>query len=437
MTLLALCTVSMSAQQMAINNFSQMRKGLLRTKTFATDKTQATLELHTSEKGFTFTANGKDGVTAVEDDDKITLLLPHRTRYITIRHDDYGSLIWKVPRKVKVLKKKRRYQCDLMTLSPKKEYRMTKQWVVFHIQPDNAILYVDSTQTFVRGGEAQLYMPLGEHQCRVEAPFYEPWTGTVSLTEDGRTEQHVTLQSIYSYLTVRTPLDGAAILLDGTPIGIKEAMTDRLAPGRYRLAVVRNNVCFYNSVIDIAPTERKVLDITEKMLSPVAIPTTMTPQQWAANDANDVMSPSADSIKATVHIIAPDSETAILINRDVVGEGEWQGQLPQGLYAVHARKDSLETATCWLRIDDSTEQVINLATPQSAYGMLNIESNVVGADIYINGKHYGTTPAVIRDLPAGHNYRVRLTKEGYRDVEKLLLLRGNEMNRLAIDMKTK
>lgn len=425
-----------AAQQMAIDNFARMKRGLLRGKTFETDKTQATLDLYTSEKGFTFVADGGKDATATEDDDHITLLVPHRTRSLTIRHPDYGELTWKVPSDVKTLRKKRRYRCDLLTMSTKKEFRQIKQWLVMSTDPAHAILHIDSTQLQINGGKAQLYLPLGEHSYMVEAPFHAPVEGTVTLSDTGRTDRHVVLPPLYCYLSVKTPLEGATILLNGAPIGQTKAVTNRLASGRYRLTVVRNGVCFYNEWVHLRPAEKKVVELTEQQLYAVAIPKDMTLAQLSelptGHDATATM-----RIEAPVHLIAPDDETTILLNRDSVGVGEWQGTLEGGYYAVNTVKDGLESATVPLWIESDREQTLNLSAPQSAYGMLNVVANVVDAHLTIDGKPKGTTPTVVRNLPAGRSYRVTVEKEGYKDATETVYIRGNEMSRVSIKLKKK
>lgn len=117
------------------------------------------------------------------------------------------------------------------------------------------------------------------------------------------------------------------------------------------------------------------------------------------------------------------------------GEGKWDGKLSKGLYAINTQKDGLESATYYLWVDTETEQTINLSTPQSAYGMLNVQSNVVDADILINGILSGKTPTIIRNLPADHTYEVKLKKAGHKDIVKSIYIRGNEMNNLSIYMK--
>ncbi len=436
--LLALAVYSTSTvrgQEMSVNNFYRMKKNILRGKTFTTDKTQVILDMKTSEKGFTFKADGKTDVTAKEEDEKITLLLPHKTRFLEIKHADYGTLTWKVPSKYKVLKKKKHYSCDLITNSPKKAFHINKQWAVFYVQPQNAILYVDSTIHAVRNGKLQVYLPLGNHNCKVEAPFYDTWEGKICLNDSERVEQTVTLEPIYSYLTVKVPLEGCSILLDGDTIGNTQTISNRLAAGRYRLTIVRKSLCYYNEWVDIKPSEKKVVQIRKTDLIPTSIPRNMTASQLAELPPTDRPFITNDSIHATVHIIAPDSVTTILVNHEKMGEGKWDGTLQKGLYAISTEKDGMQSGAQYLWVDSSFEQTINLSAPQSAYGMLNVQSNVVDAEIFINGIASGKTPAIIRNLPADYTYEVKLKKKGYKEVSKQMSIRGNEMNNIMIKLK--
>lgn len=424
----------MAAQEIKIDNFCQIKKKFLSHKQFTTDKTQAILDLYTSEKGFTCKADGKTDINIKEEDDKITLLLPNKTRYIQINHPEYGELTWKVPQKFKVLKKKKHYRCDLITNSPKKKYQVNKQWAVFYVQPQNAILYVDSTMHFVRNGQIQVYLPLGNHACKVEAPFYESWEGNICLNDSERVDQQVNLKPVYSYLTVRTPLPNCTILLNGSSIGETQTISNRLTAGRYKLTIVKKSICYYNDWIDIKPAEKKVVNITKKDLNPMSIPPYLTTTQLAELPPGKQHFIN-DSVQAPVHIIAPDNETSILINREKQGMGEWNGVLPKGFYAINTEKDNLESATYYLWVENGWEQTINLATPQSAYGMLNIQSNVVDAEIFINGIASGKTPSIIHNLPANHTYQIKLKKNGYKDAFRTIYIRGNEMNDLIINMK--
>lgn len=188
---------------MNIEKFKRVKFDLLNHTLLPVDKKQATLDLKTDEKGFTFKADGITDIKAKEGDGKLTLLTPHKTKFLVIKHPDYGQITWKVPGKG--LKKKKHYQANLLTDKPGKEYKLSKQWVVFKVEPANAILQFDSTTVLLRDGTAQFNAPVGKHGYHVEAPFHEEVSDSIELSDSAKLTVPVVLQSFYSYLTVRTP----------------------------------------------------------------------------------------------------------------------------------------------------------------------------------------------------------------------------------------
>ncbi len=434
-----------AAQTTRIQGFTTLRKKDLRREGLKTDKTQAVLELVTAEKGFTFKADGKADLTPQEGDDKITLLLPDKTYTVSVKHPEYGELAWRVP--VRRLRRKHYYRAYLLTSSPKKEYRADRQWTVFYFSPDNAILYVDSTRHTVSGGKIQLYLPVGRHACRAEAPFYDEWKDVVTVTDSVRADVQVRLQPLYSYLTVRTPLADAAIRLDGDSIGSGSTVSRRIMAGRHQLTLTRRGYCYYNAWVDIDTVAKKVVTLTEVDLHPVAIPRGMTPTRWAempatvpaANGAPALTAATlatADTLTAPVHITAAEADAEILIDRESVAIGEWTGRLSRGYHVVSARKDGMESVARSLTVEDRWPQEILLETTQSGSGVVSIVSDVVDADVYIDGRYTGKTPLQL-SLAAGRTCRIALRKDGYRSTETTTVVRGNEMNRLYINMKPK
>ena len=120
--LIAVLSLPCVAQKISIGQFKRVTFDLATKKMFPVDKKMATLDLKTDEKGFTFKADGKTEIAAQEGDGQITLLAPHKTAFILVKHPEYGQLIWKVPGKG--LKKKKHYQAIMQTDKPGKEYKL-------------------------------------------------------------------------------------------------------------------------------------------------------------------------------------------------------------------------------------------------------------------------------------------------------------------------
>lgn len=434
--LLMILLLPLEAQKMNIEKFKRVKFDLLNHTLLPVDKKQATLDLKTDEKGFTFKADGKIDIKAVEGDGKLTLLTPHKTKFLLIKHPDYGQLTWKVPGKG--LKKKKHYQANLLTDKPGKEYKLSKQWVVFKVEPANAILQFDSTIVLLRDGTAQFNVPVGKHGYHVEAPFHEELSDSLELSDSTKLIIPVVLQSFYSYLTIRTPLPEATIVLDGQPIGKGSATSGHLQAGEHHLMVIRGMTSFYDGVVSLGKAEKKIVELTGGDIrnNPIAQKrSVMRSDSVPVSPDSDFLTTLTLKAKAPVTITAPDDSTEIWINRESVAIGKWEGKLELGYYILNTCKDGMESNPFPFWVDDELPKLLDLSAPMASYGLLNIHSNVVGATIYINKLKVGQTPFVVENLPASKPCKVRLTCDGFRDVEATITPIGNDM--VDVDLKMK
>ena len=436
--LIAILSLPCVAQKISIGQFKRVKFDFAKKKMYPVDKKMATLDLKTDEKGFTFKADGKTEIAAQEGDGQITLLAPHKTAFILVKHPEYGQLIWKVPGKG--LRKKKHYQAIMQTDKPGKEYKLSKQWVVFQVIPENAILQVDSTVALVRDGTAQFELPLGKHGYHAEAPFYEELSDSVEVVDSAKLVVPVVLQSVYSYLTVKLPIAEGLIFIDSEPIGKGEATSGHLQPGDHHLIVMQEETCFADTVINMGVGEKKVLalktsDLRARPLMARAINPQPIEEVKDSTVTDSLAAVPQDSLKAPVTITAPDEETQIWLNREPLAYGKWEGQLGIGFYSVSTVKEGLESKPIFLWVDDTLPKVVDLSLPKASYGVLNIHSNVVGATILINRVEVGVTPCILENLPATVACKILLKKKGYRDAAITVMPVPNDMLNVEINMK--
>ncbi len=436
--LIAILSLPCVAQKISIRQFKRVKFDFAKKKMYPVDKKMATLDLKTDEKGFTFKADGKTEIAAQEGDGQITLLAPHKTAFILVKHPEYGQLIWKVPGKG--LRKKKHYQAIMQTDKPGKEYKLSKQWVVFQVIPENAILQVDSTVALVRDGTAQFELPLGKHGYHAEAPFYEELSDSVEVVDSAKLVVPVVLQSVYSYLTVKLPIAEGLIFIDSEPIGKGEATSGHLQPGDHHLIVMQEETCLADTVINMGVGEKKVLalkasDLRARPLMARAINPQPIEEVKDSTVTDSLAAVPQDSLKALVTITAPDAETQIWLNREPLAYGKWVGQLGIGFYSVSTLKEGLESKPIFLWVDDTLPKVVDLSLPKASYGVLNIHSNVVGATILINRVEVGVTPCILENLPATVACKILLKKKGYRDAAITVMPVPNDMLNVEINMK--
>ena len=436
--LIAILSLPCVAQKISIGQFKRVQFDFAKKKMYPVDKKMATLDLKTDEKGFTFKADGKTEIAAQEGDGQITLLDPHKTAFILVKHPEYGQLIWKVPGKG--LKKKKHYQAIMQTDKPGKEYKLSKQWVVFQVIPENAILQVDSTVSLVRDGLAQFELPLGKHGYHVEAPFYEELSDSVEVVDSAKLVVPVVLQSVYSYMTVKLPVAEGRIYIDSEPIGKGEATSGRLQPGDHHLIVMQEETCYADTVVNLGVGEKKILTLNASSLKPRPLMarainpgTVEEPKDSTVTDS--LAAVPQDSLKALVTITAPDEETQIWLNREPLAYGKWEGKLEIGFYIVSTLKEGLESKPVFLWVDDTLPKVLDLSLPKASYGVLNIHSNVVGATIILNRVEVGVTPCILENLPATVACKIQLKKKGYRDETITVMPVPNDMLNVQLNMK--
>ena len=381
------------AQEMHIIQYAKVKKGPFNMNHIVIDKQQAILDLKTSENGFTFLANGKTEIAAEEGEGMLTLKTPHKTKFIIVKHPDYGQLTWKIPTK-KGLRKKRHYTATLVSVSPDKEFKLQKQWVVFEIQPKDAILTVDSTLTLVNDGKQQMYLPIGNHTFIAESPFHQQEEGTFELTDERPQTIFLALQPIYSYINVKTPLEGCDILIDGQFIGKTQGTSGHLREGNHKLIILKDSIKYYDTTISIGWREKKTIDLKLEELRPI-------------------IESKQKSIMRSAAVVEVAAQTT--------------------------NDNHPETPTTAPIIFETLDDSLSIMSGRETdfYGMINVHSNEIGANVYVDGKLEGKTPCIVKQLTAGRKCRIRLTKAGFYDKEELVLVEGNDLTFVKLDLKKK
>ena len=438
--------ISAEAQKMEVKDFTRLKRPLWNRSKVTIEKQKALLDLTTTEKGFTFKANGTQDAEAKEDDGIITVKVPHKTRFLTITHPTYGQLTWRVP--AKHLKRKKHYRATLLTSDPTKQYKLTHQWAVMQVNPVNAIVHLDSTVHLLRDGCLALHLPLGSHTYQVESPFYEAVTDSFCLSDTVKTVLNITLQPVYSYLKVVTPWTNADIYVDGQRLDPAASTSSRLMAGTHQLSVRKGGLSYYDSPIQIGRAEKRGGGADKHPAhDPQWMPKVTVIQSQATTDTlkaitKDIQA-AGDSVQnvleptVPVTLKAATADTEIFVDRVLVGKGEWSGQLTKGYHLLTTHQDSIESASSDLWIDSELPQERQLAVPQTSQALSNIHSNVVGAQIFINNRLVGQTPYIAEHLQADKLYEVRLELQGYKPARQKVQPKGNKLTDVYIKMKSR
>ena len=280
---------------------------------------------------------------------------------------------------------------------------VVSQYVVFHVTPTNAVLIFDGKAIPLSTGQAQEYKPFGTYTYEVRAENYHTETGTLTVSDPNNTIQlPVNLKPNFGWIAVNQP-SGASVYIDDKFIGTTPVKSTELKSGNHRIRVTKDLFSDFEQDVLVRDNETQTV-------SPVL-----------SSDFSSVVLKAVDGGE-------------IWVNGQRKGVGQWKGNMSSGIYRVEVRKPSHRSVSQDITVPSTGKEVsFNLESPIPVYGSLNVSSNQIDADIYIDGGYIGKTPAQIPSLLIGE-HTVALKKAGYADIEQTILIEEGKRQSIALQM---
>ena len=312
--------------------------------------------------------------------------------FIEIIHDDFGKTEFTLPYDL----------CEfcgyeMVIVRPNVDYDNMPQinYLVINADQDNAAIYIDDN--YVGDKEASRSFEIGsKHTWKIDCKLYHSESGEVTITSGDAIEISKTLRPAYGYINVTTnPEMNAVVFIDNERVGTTPYKSDKMPSGTYSVRIVKE---MYDAVENTFIIEDGATTLAE-------------------------MSLSAGFMKLTVKA-DPDSD--IYIDSEYKGKGEWNGEVLFGTHYLEARKENHKPAVMKVELDKNSTGEIVLENPRPITGHIDINTSPMKADIYLDGKHYGTTPKVISNIIIGE-HKLKLEKDGYVALEKDIVVEEGEM----------
>ncbi len=312
--------------------------------------------------------------------------------FIEIIHDDFGKTEFTLPYDL----------CEfcgyeMVIVRPNVDYDNMPQinYLVINADQDNAAIYIDGN--YVGDKEASRSFEIGsKHTWKIDCKLYHSESGEVTITSGDAIEISKTLRPAYGYINVTTnPEMNAVVFIDNERVGTTPYKSDKMPSGTYSVRIVKE---MYDAVENTFIIEDGATTLAE-------------------------MSLSAGFMKLTVKA-DPDSD--IYIDSEYKGKGEWNGEVLFGTHYLEARKENHKPAVMKVELDKNSTGEIVLENPRPITGHIDINTSPMKADIYLDGKHYGTTPKVISNIIIGE-HKLKLEKDGYVALEKDIVVEEGEM----------
>ena len=324
---------------------------------------------------------------------QVWLYISHVADYIEISHPDYSLITFDLPETL----------CGFCV------YEMTLENVIYQNRNDilninyllissdqkNAEIFIDDE--YVGEGEVSRSFVIGTtHNWRIQSKFYHTESGSVTITSGDAVVVEKTMRPAYGYIKVDSkPEKDAIVYINGDRVGKTPYTSDKLESGNYKVKVVK------------------------EMYKPVEQTFSVTD----GNTTNAVLNMEANFVNVTINA---DPQSDIYLDNEYKGKGSWSGRLLKGDHYAEARKMSHETSGKFFNLVPGNDVTITLDEPQPISGHLDINSSPMRADIYIDGKHYGQTPKIIRALSIGE-HELKLTKPGFAELKKTITVQNGEI----------
>ena len=366
----------------------------------------ALIKVVTSQTGFRFDC-GSLGITKVsQHTGEIWVYVPHGVKRMTILHPTLGVLRdYEIPIPIE---KARTYEMVLATGQVQTVVQQDAggQYLIMKVSPQSAIVKIDNIEAQSENGVISKFLPYGKHTYSVSDPFYKDDQGIIEIGDE-RKELNIALSPNYGILRLSSkPGNGAKVTIDGGDkvAGVTPFSTDRLINGKHHFRFQLSQYATKDTTI--------IVD-----------------GEGNTKDLSVVMSANFGFIKIT----APE-DSYIYINNENKGRSYWSGRLSEGMYYVEARKNSYRTTSKNINVISGQDQNIELDAPVPIYGMLNINSHPVGANVYIDDKFVGIAPNVFNNILIG-SHKITLKNEGYQDYSSNLNIEEGKV--LDVDAQLK
>lgn len=237
------CALLCYSQDISVTSFKLLDTDLTANTSGTSERDQngeyaALIKIVTRETGFTFDCGMLGIVKTVQTPGEIWLYLPRGAQKITIKHPQLGVLRnYYFP--VSIVGA-RTYEMILTTgtVTTVVKKARTTQYVIFNLQPSNAVVELDGEMLQTYDGVATKMVKFGKYEYQIKAPDYLPMKGIVEVNNPNRpTTVDISLKPNYSSVTLNTDKE-AEIWINGKYQG-KGIWSGTLGAGIYEFEAKR------------------------------------------------------------------------------------------------------------------------------------------------------------------------------------------------------
>ena len=389
-SIIALAAVAAVAQTMSVAGFEErpmdMDARVTHPVTDPNGQTCALIKVETTQTGFGFDTGVIQVVKTEQKIGEVWVYVQPRVKKITIMHQDYEPVRdYYFP--TGALKEATVYLLKLRTAGAPVQAASTQQhsgFLIINSEPQGAEVWLNNEST----GEVTPFrrkLAIGDEMpYRLSLPLYHDEAGMVTVDQP-RKELQFALRPAFGSVTVTSTPSGALVFLDEKQVGQTPLTLDRIASGSHSLRLQASQYA----------VERRNVSVADGQAANVAV-------TLAARFAE-------------ITVQAPQG-AVVTVDGDRKGSGTLSWRQSEGLCDIVVSMAGHRDARRQLEVVAGRAQTVQL-TPQPIYGSASVDSDLMDAEIWIDGKQYGVTPNVVERLLVGSHTLV-LKKSGYADLQQ-------------------
>lgn len=389
-SIIALAAVAAVAQTMSVAGFEErpmdMDARVTHPVTDPNGQTCALIKVETTQTGFGFDTGVIQVVKTEQKIGEVWVYVQPRVKKITIMHQDYEPVRdYYFP--TGALKEATVYLLKLRTAGASVQAASTQQhsgFLIINSEPQGAEVWLNNEST----GEVTPFrrkLAIGDEvPYRLSLPLYHDEAGMVTVDQP-RKELQFALRPAFGSVTVTSTPSGALVFLDEKQVEQTPLTLDRIASGSHSLRLQAPQYA----------VERRNVSVADGQTANVAV-------TLAARFAE-------------ITVQAPQG-AVVTVDGDRKGSGTLSWRQSEGLCDIVVSMAGHRDARRQLEVVAGRAQTVQL-TPQPIYGSASVDSDLMDAEIWIDGKQYGVTPNVVERLLVGSHTLV-LKKSGYADLQQ-------------------
>ena len=407
-SIIALAAVAAVAQTMSVAGFEErpmdMDARVTHPVTDPNGQTCALIKVETTQTGFGFDTGVIQVVKTEQKIGEVWVYVQPRVKKITIMHQDYEPVRdYYFP--TGALKEATVYLLKLRTAGAPVQAASTQQhsgFLIINSEPQGAEVWLNNEST----GEVTPFrrkLAIGDEvPYRLSLPLYHDEAGMVTVDQP-RKELQFALRPAFGSVTVTSTPSGALVFLDEKQVGQTPLTLDRIASGSHSLRLQAPQYA----------VERRNVSIADGQTANVAV-------TLAARFAE-------------ITVQAPQG-AVVTVDGDRKGSGTLSWRQSEGLCDIVVSMAGHRDARRQLEVVAGRAQTVQL-TPQPIYGSASVDSDLMDAEIWIDGKQYGVTPNVVERLLVGSHTLV-LKKSGYADLQQQFSVEEGKEASLLVKLPT-